>query len=689
MNICPNCQYRGAERLCPRDGFPMVDEARVRRPNAEADLVGKVFDNRYEVLSLLGSGGMGWVFKARHLAMQHLVALKVMRRELAEDLNAIKRFYQEARACSKLSHPHTIKVHDFGTAEDGHLYLAMEYLQGEPLNKVIARDGPLPPARACHLAAGICQSLDEAHDLGLVHRDLKPANIFVCELHRLKDWVKVLDFGIAKFVAGDEESETLTRSGLVLGTPKYFSPEQAAAQPLDRRSDLYALGVILFEMLTGKAPFNAASAGSLAALHLHEAPPPLPEVVAGRPIPPALRTLVAQLLEKQPAARPASAAEVEARLLSVMGAWPQPIGPVPPDATVAAPGATAEATPRVARIPANDRPADVGPSPGSEAPAGALHPAAPGSARTTAPADVPAAPAASPTLPLGEAARAAAAPRTAALPPRDIPAGASAPPRPGWAPARRRAAVLVALGVLTLGLLALVVLLAGTGPSEGPTAPSVDAAPVASAPHAQRAPETGSSDVAPSPYGATGASTAAAIDAQQAAVAVAPATAPAAPQDSAARQEAPPAAASAAVAPAEAHASAPNPLVVPSAPASFPVSVVSRPAGAMVSEGRTELGRTPLALSVQAGRRRTVILYLKGYLPESRVVSPADGPQIVVRLQAEAPATARKPKVAEPRQTPTAGPAAEPSDYQIPFPTAPTPAPAANGGYRVPFPGGN
>jgi serine/threonine-protein kinase len=295
----------------------MLDEALQGRRPVEADLLGRVFQGRYQVTALLGKGGMGWVFRARHLKLGQEVALKVLRRDVGDDLRLVKRFFLEARTCAQLRHPHTIRVHDFGESEDGFLYLAMEFLAGHPLSRHIAR-GPLDPRRAARLAMQVCQSLDEAHDAGLVHRDLKPDNIFLCKIHKLDDFVKVLDFGIAKLAEG-AGGERLTATGTVVGTPSYLSPEQAQGLPLDRRSDLFALGVTLHEMLTGQPPFEGPSAVATLGKIVLEPPPPLPASVAGQPVPPALRELIEQLLAKQPAARPASAEEAAHRLEAFAG----------------------------------------------------------------------------------------------------------------------------------------------------------------------------------------------------------------------------------------------------------------------------------------------------------------------------------------------------------------------------------
>lgn len=310
MNVCPACEYRGKERACPVDGLPMVDERLFADETRDPDLPGTIFEGRYEVDALIGRGGMGWVFKARHLTMRHDVALKLLRRDVARDMNAVRRFYQEARACAQLKHPNTIKVHDFGASSDGFLFLVMEFLDGKPLGQVLRRQGPLGVQRTLHVARQICESLDEAHALGLVHRDLKPDNVILTRIHRLDDYAKVVDFGIAKLAHQDDGAAGLTRTGHVVGTPRYMSPEQAQARPVDRRSDLYSLGIMLYEMLTGDVPFRSQAVAALLVDHASKAPPPLPAQVQGERIPAALRRLVASLLAKDPGERPGTAAEL-------------------------------------------------------------------------------------------------------------------------------------------------------------------------------------------------------------------------------------------------------------------------------------------------------------------------------------------------------------------------------------------
>ncbi|MCB9739649.1 MAG: serine/threonine protein kinase [Deltaproteobacteria bacterium] len=278
-------------------------------------MIGRTIAGRYEVQGLLGKGGFGAVFAARHSMTGQDVVLKVMRPELALDPTQVKRFMNEARISSQLSHPNTVRTFDFGQTDDGLLYLVMERLHGDELARVLRRDAPLDPVRAMHIAIGVLKSLSEAHAAGLVHRDLKPGNIFLVNVHGEDDFVKLIDFGIAKSVEGGDDD--LTRTGMAIGTPKYMSPEQGRAEPLDGRSDLYALGVILFEMLSARLPFEATSAMSMIVKHLQEAPPDL-RTLAPQGVPPDLAAVVMRALKKSPWERFRDADEMREQLESIL-----------------------------------------------------------------------------------------------------------------------------------------------------------------------------------------------------------------------------------------------------------------------------------------------------------------------------------------------------------------------------------
>jgi len=299
-----------------------VLEQLVAPGDAAPDLVGHVFSGRYRVEALIGHGGMGWVFRATHLGMQRTVALKIMR--CVSDETRVRRFYREVQAGARLRHHHTVTVHDFGVTDEGCPYLVMEHLEGAPLSQLLRAKRALHPSRAVHIAWQICKALHEAHGQGVVHRDLKPSNIFLTPVAGERDYVKVLDFGVARLLDADADGETLTETGAVVGTPRYTSPEQAQGQPVDQRADLYSLGVLLFHMLAGAPPFDAPSPAGLLVQHLQTPPPPLPVGAGEHPGSPALAQLVEQLLAKEPAGRPSSAWEVGRRLAEVAASLPAP-----------------------------------------------------------------------------------------------------------------------------------------------------------------------------------------------------------------------------------------------------------------------------------------------------------------------------------------------------------------------------
>jgi serine/threonine protein kinase len=228
--------------------------------------LGRLIDARYRVQSRLGQGGMGIVYKVEHQRMGKIAAMKVLHRELASDKEVVRRFRREAEAISKLTHPNTVQVFDFGTS-DGAMYLVMEYVRGEDLGAVLRRDGPLPFLRAAHLFIQIAGALSEAHELGIVHRDLKPENILVTRTRDGSEHIKVLDFGLAKLSERDEAMDSTGR-GAIVGTPYYMSPEQIRGEPLDHRSDLYSLGAMLYRVITGEPPFTAQTPVGVLTKHL-------------------------------------------------------------------------------------------------------------------------------------------------------------------------------------------------------------------------------------------------------------------------------------------------------------------------------------------------------------------------------------------------------------------------------------
>jgi eukaryotic-like serine/threonine-protein kinase len=241
-------------------------------PGGEGDpMVGKTIDGRYRIESVLGEGGMGLVYRAKHIVLGKLLAIKVLRPDVSRDEEIITRFRQEAQSASSIGNQHIIDISDFGTLPDASTYFVMEYLDGTDLTKVIENQQPIAPARVIHIAKQLCTALGAAHDIGIVHRDLKPDNIYLIKRGGGSDFVKVLDFGIAK-VGGS--SSKLTRAGQVFGTPHYMSPEQCSGSGVDHRTDIYAIGVILYEMITGSVPFDADNLMGILTKHLYEEPEP-------------------------------------------------------------------------------------------------------------------------------------------------------------------------------------------------------------------------------------------------------------------------------------------------------------------------------------------------------------------------------------------------------------------------------
>ena len=296
--ICIQCgsEFGPEQRFCPNDGNAL------RPAGSEDRLIGQVIADRYQVLELLGEGGMGRVYLAEHVRMGRKSAVKVMSPNLALSAEAITRFNREASNASRINHPNVAQIYDFGETNEGMLYLAMEFVEGETLTTIIQRDGRLPPRRAADLTKQTADALAAAHHLGIVHRDLKPDNVMVARHHDGTDWVKVVDFGIAKTVQGSGEaggSQTVTTAGVSLGTPEYMSPEQLAGERLDSRTDLYSLGLVLFNMLTGDLPYPRVTSKETLVRRLTSKPRTLAEVAPDRFWPPALQAALDRALASE------------------------------------------------------------------------------------------------------------------------------------------------------------------------------------------------------------------------------------------------------------------------------------------------------------------------------------------------------------------------------------------------------
>jgi tRNA A-37 threonylcarbamoyl transferase component Bud32 len=263
--------------------------------------VGKVIDGRYEIQQRVGEGGMGVVYKSRQISIDRVIALKMLNQQMANDPTWVQRFYNEAKACSRLQHPNTIRMFDFGQTSDGRLFMTMEFLDGVSLRDALAK-GPLAPQRVVKILIQCCASLAEAHSIGIIHRDIKPDNVFLLNMAGSPDFVKLLDFSVAKLLEGDRMK---TQAGVVFGTPQYMSPEQGRGLPLDARSDLYALGILAFEMLTGNVPFHDDNPMTVIQMHLQGQIPPMPDS-----IPYSVQAIVRRALEKDAGRRYQSSGEM-------------------------------------------------------------------------------------------------------------------------------------------------------------------------------------------------------------------------------------------------------------------------------------------------------------------------------------------------------------------------------------------
>ena len=296
----------------PIDGRLMEEEDVPGDPDAE-HYVGQVIGGRYRVISVLGQGGMGWVYEVEHIELGKRLALKVLLPRYSRQAHLVQRFRQEARAASTIGHPNIVDVTDFGTTSDGNFYFVMEKLEGVELGMALYHERRLPPERAVHVAVQMCRALAAAHAVGIIHRDLKPENVFLTTREGEADFVKVLDFGIAK---GRDEANPHGRRGAAMGTPEYMAPEQAAGKPVDGRIDVYSVGAILYEMVTGQPPHVGPTAIDIINRKGKEPPRPVRELNPAAPE--ALERVILACLEIEPERRPQTMAELEYELTKCM-----------------------------------------------------------------------------------------------------------------------------------------------------------------------------------------------------------------------------------------------------------------------------------------------------------------------------------------------------------------------------------
>lgn len=321
MKKCPKCgvEYPDTTTLCPADGVALEKDG--------DSLIGTTLAGKYRIDARLNEGGMGTVYRGTHVLMDKTVAIKVLRPSLAADEKIVARFSREARAASRISHPNALSVTDFGEDESGHVFLVMEFLSGKTLKQLIRDEGPLSLARVVEITRQIGDALNAAHCQGVVHRDLKSDNIMLLDT-MTGDHAKVLDFGIAKINEPDGAVDTnLTAPNLVIGTPQYMSPEQCSQDSeIDARSDIYSLGVILYEMLVGHVPFTGDSATIVMMKHLQD---PVPSVLEERDdLPASVARVVARAMAKVPRNRYQNVAELVEDLTIASGMTIHRLGPV-------------------------------------------------------------------------------------------------------------------------------------------------------------------------------------------------------------------------------------------------------------------------------------------------------------------------------------------------------------------------
>jgi len=440
MSTCPTCKatYPDTMRLCPTDGTVLEGGQAPRDEN-----VGRSLDGKYRLDKRLSSGGMGTVYKATHLMLGKALAVKLIKADLPASPEVVRRFQREAKAASNLNHPNIVPAYDLGQTQDGTLYIAMEYIDGPSLKDVI-QAGPIDPARTIYLLKQVASALSLAHKHDIIHRDLKPQNIMLTKDGDGHDVAKLLDFGIAKTL--DDSATQLTATGFSLGTPQYMSPEQAYGRPVDGRSDLYSLGIILYEMLVGEVPFSDPSTPAVLVKQMTEAPIPPALKRPDRQISPELAAIALKCLEKDPTKRFQTADEFSAALDAAAVSLGASVLPLPGQVAAAltpAPGTAPTVVigkPTYSQTTQLPTPAPV-PTPASQATTVAAVAASPASAATSS--------AGATTLAAPKAVQPPAPAATGGATPH--PASPAPPPATQKSGAGSRAVVVAVAAILLLG----------------------------------------------------------------------------------------------------------------------------------------------------------------------------------------------------------------------------------------------
>ena len=648
LRYCPLCEANTVATVCATHGVPTV-----RADILEEDEVlplGVVINQRYRVDRLLGKGGMGSVVLATQLGMDRQVAVKTLNKDMTGTPEFVKRFYREAKAMVQMEHPNVVKVFDFGIDDaTGTPYLVMELLRGRTLADVLDDEVRLTERRACRLLAQVAKALVEASAKGIVHRDLKPENIHVHELADGDEFVKVLDFGIAKVEGQKDQTKNLTEAGTTVGTPVYMSPEQVLGKRVDTRSDLYAVGCLLYECLSGRPPFDGEEATAIFVAQITKQPPPLPATLVDGQAPSAdVVDMVTRLLKKDPAERPGTASEV-AKLLGAIARG---------DA-----GGTAAA-------------AELLGGPQSEPDAQAVNALAPTMAGTPAPMNAVVADGMGPTLAKQQVPLAGR--DTAALTTPEVIGGDDGEGPGPW--------VYAVLGLLLLGLAAGGAWAAGVfdaaseadPPAKQPAAEvaaTSDATPpktvaAAPAPKTQAEPKppvipkVRSEPVQPEPAPKKEASPTPEKPAEPKPAPepveasetgpqpekTPPVEKPAEPEKTPATSADPaPKTEPGPSKPAAPALPDPAPVEVTSAPpAPYVVEVSSKPKGAIVKRGDEALGKTPLKLPVPADGL-SLTLMMNGFAKQTVALNHETPTELLVKMKRKRPAAAKKPKKGKPK----------------------------------------